>query len=126
MRDDYRNYLFESYLKVVSRYRPCAFVFENVPGILSAKPGDRPIIEIIKESFDQAGYQVLPDLKKAVIDFTEYGVPQNRKRMIILGLHKSTFGEEQCLKMVEDFMKFLKIGTVLPASHLHYITYLNL
>ncbi|MCI8448739.1 MAG: DNA cytosine methyltransferase [Eubacterium sp.] len=103
MRDDYRNYLFESYLKVVSRYRPCAFVFENVPGILSAKPGDRPIIEIIKESFDQAGYQVLPDLKKAVIDFTEYGVPQNRKRMIILGLHKSTFGEEQCLKMVEDF-----------------------
>lgn len=103
MRDDYRNYLFESYLKVVSRYQPCAFVFENVPGILSAKPGDRPIIDIIKESFDQAGYQVLPDLRQAVIDFTEYGVPQNRKRMIILGLRKEYFGEDQCPGLVKAF-----------------------
>ena len=31
MRNDYRNYLFESYLKVVNRYKPKAFVFENVP-----------------------------------------------------------------------------------------------
>lgn len=103
MRDDYRNYLFESYLKVVNRYKPKAFVFENVPGILSAKPGDKPIIEIIRESFGKAGYVVLSDLKNAIIDFTEYGVPQNRNRIIILGLKQDYFGKENCDKMLEDF-----------------------
>ena len=36
MQDDYRNFLFESYVKIVSHYQPKAFVFENVEGILSA------------------------------------------------------------------------------------------
>lgn len=40
MRNDYRNYLFESYLAVVKHYNPLIFVFENVPGLLSAKPGN--------------------------------------------------------------------------------------
>lgn len=91
MKNDYRNYLFESYLKVVCRYRPKAFVFENVPGILSAKPGDRYIIEVIKEQFEQAGYEVLSNLRNAIIDFTDYGVPQNRSRIIILGLDKKIY-----------------------------------
>ena len=106
MKDDYRNYLFESYLKVVDKYMPKAFVFENVPGILSAQPGDRPIIDIIQESFDKAGYYVLEDLKSGIIDFTEYGVPQNRKRIIILGLRRDYFGEEKCKELVEGFYKF--------------------
>ena len=54
MRDDYRNFLFESYIKVLNQYKPKAFIFENVPGILSAKPGDRYIIDVIRESFDKA------------------------------------------------------------------------
>ena len=58
MKDDYRNYLFESYIKVLLRYKPKAFIFENVPGILSAKPGDRYIIDIIKEAFEKAGYKI--------------------------------------------------------------------
>lgn len=103
MRDDYRNYLFESYLKVVDRYKPKAFVFENVPGILSAKPGDRQIIEVIQESFDKAGYYLLSDLQNAIIDFTEYGVPQNRKRIIIFGLRKDYYGSEKCAEMVHRF-----------------------
>lgn len=103
MKNDYRNYLFESYLKVVERYKPKVFVFENVPGILSAKPGDRNIIEIIKESFDNAGYQVLDDLKNAIIDFTEYGVPQNRKRIIIFAIRKDKFGQKESLKLVKKF-----------------------
>lgn len=103
MKNDYRNYLFESYLKVVERYRPKMFVFENVPGILSAQPGDRPIIEIIQESFDKAGYYVLPNLRQAIIDFTDYGVPQNRKRIIIIGLRKEYFGENTCVEMLEKF-----------------------
>lgn len=104
MRDDYRNYLFESYLKVVVRYKPKAFVFENVPGMLSAKPGDFPIIEVIQKSFEEAGYCLLPDLRDAVLDFTEYGVPQNRKRVIIFGVRKDFFGD-QSIQVVENFYK---------------------
>ncbi len=94
MKNDYRNYLFESYIKVLERYKPKAFVFENVPGILSAKPGDRPIIDIIQDSFDEAGYLLLPNLSEAIIDFTDYGVPQNRKRIIIFGVRKDIFRDK--------------------------------
>ena len=93
MRDDYRNYLFESYIKVVKQYRPKAFVFENVPGILSAQPGGVPIIDEIKKTFYEAGYIVLPNLKKALLDFSEFGIPQRRDRIIILGLSKEVYGD---------------------------------
>lgn len=94
MRDDYRNYLFESYVKVVKQYRPKAFVFENVPGILSAKPGGVPIIDVIRKTFDEAGYIVFSNLKKALLDFSEFGIPQKRNRIIILGLSKEVYGEK--------------------------------
>ena len=103
MKNDYRNYLFESYLKVVNRYKPKFFVFENVPGILSASPEGKPIIERIKKSFNECGYIILDDLKKAIIDVTEFGVPQNRKRVIILGVNKEYFGEKISEKIVNEF-----------------------
>ena len=94
MKDDYRNFLFESYIKVLKRYKPKMFIFENVPGILSAKPTGKPIIEVIRQSFNEAGYYLLSDLAKAIIDFTDYGVPQNRKRIIIFGVDTEYFGEK--------------------------------
>ena len=103
MKNDYRNYLFESYLKVVNRYKPKFFIFENVPGILSASPDGEPIIERIRKRFDESGYTILENLKKAIIDVTEYGVPQNRKRVIILGVSKNYFGEEKANIIVNEF-----------------------
>mgnify|MGYP003292240007 CR=1 FL=1 len=58
MKDDYRNYLFESFVKIVDHYRPKAFVFENVPGMLSACPGDTLVINRICEAFKNIGYQI--------------------------------------------------------------------
>lgn len=102
MKDDYRNFLFESYIRVVNHYRPKAFVFENVPGILSAKPTGEPITDLIHKAFSEAGYVVIDNFEKAVIDVADYGVPQRRKRVIIIGLDKLYYGDS-ALKLVNDF-----------------------
>lgn len=90
MRDDYRNYLFESFVKVVDHYRPKVFVFENVPGILSAKPGDRFVMERIYEAFAEIGYDIRTpqDMKKSIYSSVDFGVPQDRHRVIIFGVEK--------------------------------------
>lgn len=94
MRNDYRNYLFEHYLSIVDRYKPNAFIFENVPGMLSASPNGIPIPEEISQGFKSIGYTITDDLKnEALINAADFGVPQNRKRVIILGLRDDIFGE---------------------------------
>ena len=67
MKEDYRNYLFESFLKVVDAFTPDIFVFENVPGLLSASPGGIPVKERIFEAFNKIGYKIRDPkmLKKA-------------------------------------------------------------
>jgi DNA (cytosine-5)-methyltransferase 1 len=88
MRNDYRNFLFESYMQLVRHYQPNIFVFENVPGILSAKPdGETLVTDLIKNEIINSGYEIVDDLKTyAQIDLSEYGVPQKRKRVIIIGV----------------------------------------
>ena len=103
MRDDYRNYLFESYLEVVKRYRPKMIVFENVEGMLSACPGDIPVPDLIRSAFDEAGYQLVDDFRaNALLDLTQFGVPQKRKRVILMGLNRETFGIDS-IGMVNKF-----------------------
>jgi len=105
MRNDYRNYLFESYLAVVKRYKPKAFLFENVPGLLSAKPGDGSflIVDRIKEEFLNAGYFILDDLSKAVVDMTKYGIPQKRSRLIILGISGDYYSKSEAESLLNSF-----------------------
>lgn len=104
MKFDYRNYLFEYYLKAVERYQPELFVFENVPGMLSAMPDGTPIIDLIKKDVQKIGYEVVTDIKRhALIDISDYGVPQNRKRVILVGLKKNGSTAEQCQKYLEQF-----------------------
>lgn len=95
MRDDYRNYLFEHYLNVVNRYRPKVFVFENVPGILSAAPDGTPITDHIRRGFNDIGYDIIDDLRKAKVNAGDYSVPQNRERMIIVGLDSRRYDNTQ-------------------------------
>ncbi|GKU24329.1 restriction endonuclease subunit M [Clostridium folliculivorans] len=95
MKDDYRNYLFEHYLKVVDRYRPKVFVFENVPGILSAAPDGTPITDLIRKGFDEIGYEIAEDIRIAKVNASDYGVPQNRERMIIVGVDRRKYENVQ-------------------------------
>lgn len=124
MNDDYRNFLFESYLKVVDHFQPKAFIFENVPGLLSAKPGGVSIVERITEAFAEKGYEITNDLRaNALIDCTKFGVPQARKRMVILGVNKKMIKENPIIAL-HDFYNFIfpkyqskKIATVKDAIH---------
>lgn len=95
MRDDYRNYLFEHYLNVVNRYRPKLFVFENVPGILSAAPDGTPITDLIRKGFAEIDYEIIEDLRVAKVNASDYSVPQNRERMIIVGIDTQRYSNIQ-------------------------------
>lgn len=88
MQDDYRNYLFESFVKVVDNIKPKAFIFENVTGMLSAKPGGKPVVERIYKAVSEIGYTILEPqkFKDAVYNAFDYSVPQSRERVILCGV----------------------------------------
>lgn len=102
MRNDYRNYLFECYIKIVEHFKPKFFVFENVIGLLSAAPGGTLITEKISDAFQNAGYHVIQDFRNALFDVADYGIPQHRKRIIILGISEHVYGDA-CEQMLNDF-----------------------
>ena len=79
---DDRNYLYKQYLKFLEKYQPSVFVFENVRGLLSAQ-GGLLLPKIIKE-MESFGYIV----EKQLLDAKDFGVPQTRKRLIIIGWKK--------------------------------------
>jgi DNA (cytosine-5)-methyltransferase 1 len=83
--DDPRNYLFKHYFNVVKTARPKVFIMENVKGIATMRGGE--IFEEIKGTFQDA--EVLGgkpySLYCRVVRAVEFGVPQKRERMIIVG-----------------------------------------
>ncbi|MFL0106008.1 DNA cytosine methyltransferase [Tenacibaculum maritimum] len=105
MQDDYRNFLFESYVKMVKHFQPKAFVFENVEGILSAKPGGISIVKRVRQAFEEIGYEITENLRSnALFDTSYYNVPQKRKRVIIYGVQKN----ENSTKQVREFYSLMK------------------
>lgn len=90
MKKDYRNYLFESFVKIVDHYKPKMFVFENVTGLLSACPGDTPIRQRIYDAFNEIGYEILSpgEMHKAIYCSVDFETPQCRNRVIIFGVRK--------------------------------------
>ncbi len=87
MKNDPRNYLFESYVKILNHVMPKLFVFENVTGILTATINGKHIINTIFSELGQ-NYDVFFDPKTNVLNSANYGVPQIRNRMIIIGVRK--------------------------------------
>jgi DNA (cytosine-5)-methyltransferase 1 len=83
MEGDPRNYLFIQYAEYLEKYKPKMFVFENVLGLKSAKGGH--YLEEMEKVFNKKGYQ----MKLHTLEAKNFGVLQNRKRIIILGWQKN-------------------------------------
>lgn len=94
MRNDDRNFLYKYYVKFLKTLKPKIFVFENVPGLESAGKGI--YLKDMRRLMKKAGYET--DYK--ILNAVDFGVPQNRKRVVLVGWNK-----ESSLKEYPDFKK---------------------
>lgn len=98
MKDE-RNFLYKEMLRIIKDKQPKYFVAENVKGLLSMQKGK--VIEMIVNDFQDLGYDVDYKLLRA----SDFGVPQNRERVFIIGnrlglknpFPKKTHGEDEDL-----------------------------
>lgn len=77
IKNDSRNKLYKFFVKSLNKLQPSLFLMENVPGILKFK-------NIINEDFNNAGYTVKP----FAFNTSDFGFPQNRKRVFFIGINK--------------------------------------
>lgn len=88
--NDPRRSLFMSFVRIVRRINPPLVMMENVADLKTRKLGgsgadkNRPIIDVILEEFDSAGYRVAAEVLRA----QDFNVPQMRKRIIFVGVRK--------------------------------------
>lgn len=105
MRNDPRNYLFENYLHILNYFKPKMFIFENVKGLLSAKPQGVRIFDIIVEEMSKT-YNIVSDPKVILLNAADYGVPQIRERVILIGVRKDI-----------DYIDVSEIYKSIPKTH---------
>lgn len=95
MRRDERNFLYRYYVEFLKAFRPKMFVFENVPGLQSAGKGRylRDMQKLMKKAGYNTSYKIL--------NAADFGVPQNRKRVILVGWNKNS--------KLKDYPEFSKV-----------------
>lgn len=109
MKEDQRNFLYRYYVEFLKKYRPKMFVFENVPGILSASNGKH--LDDIFDAVQRVGY----NYGYKVLNSKNFNVLQDRKRVIIIGWKKELnfsypeFEEKETdFKVLKDLFSDLK------------------
>jgi len=130
MVNDARNHLYIYYAEFLKRYSPKYFVFENVLGLLTAKdPNGNLYFDKMKSLFIEIGYSI----EYKVLSANEYGVLQNRKRIILVGKKGHTSEESFYpepekwnpeVNVWEVFADLPKIqaggGSPAPQKYIHY------
>ena len=137
---DHRLYLYREYLRILARHRPSAFIFENVKGLLSSRLGSNgifhQIVADLSDPYDATGcgtpgqYRlyslVVPprsetldgsptfDYRDFVIKCEDYGIPQSRHRVILLGLREDCAPAEVPLLVRRKQVKTSSVLNGLP------------
>lgn len=118
--DDPRNYLFKHYFNIVKAVKPKAFIMENVKGIMTMQNGEifKEILRIFSdpELLDGQPYTINYRMVKAV----DFGVPQKRERMIIIGTLKDSYDFDEIWNktrndIIEEVPSFFNKVTVREA-----------
>lgn len=125
MEDDPRTLLYIQYGKFLKEFSPKGFVFENVPGLLSAKKGEH--FQNLRVYFGELGYNV----HFRMLDASDYGVLQIRRRLIIVGWKKEQdYGYPNIVKnrsnmVVNDILEdlpLLKAGDILNVAAYRHVS----
>lgn len=136
-KDDNRVFLYKEYLRVIAKHQPSIFVMENVKGLLSAKVNDESIFNLVKRDlsnpkrvytrskskryklyslvcppneFTKNGFPVYNKNSDFTIKSEDYGIPQKRHRVIILGIREDI---EKTSSILIPLEKKIKLKTVL-------------
>lgn len=83
--DDDRGMLFWEYVRLLEQLSPAGFLFENVYGLTGAQNGDA--WQQIKRAFADVGYRIF----YRILDAADYGVPQHRERLFIVGVKQGSY-----------------------------------
>lgn len=108
--EDKRNFLYKELLRIISDKKPKFFMAENVKGLISMEKGK--VIEMIVNDFKALGYEV----EYRILNAAEYGVPQARERVIIMG---NRIGVENPFPKKERFVEGVteeELRDVLPPA----------
>lgn len=101
---DHRHFLYQEYIRIIGKLQPAAFVMENVKGILSSKVGQSAIFEQVLADLRVAGgfpesYCLIPVVRQSenetgsfIVRCEQFGIPQARHRVIILGIRHDLAG----------------------------------
>lgn len=113
IEDDIRNQLVFSYIDFIGMVQPRLLLFENVKGFTYAfnkdkNPNAVPYSKLVIEKLQELGYDVQPQ----VIDFSKFGVPQRRKRFILVGVLNGKKGDAaNFMRLLEESREtFLKMN----------------
>lgn len=110
MKRDQRKFLYEHYVEFLKAFRPNIFIFENVPGLLSAGKG--VYLRDMRRLMKNAGYAT----DYTILNAADFGVPQERKRVILIGWREESgmsgyplFRPVDRTYIVDDFLKDLPV-----------------
>lgn len=122
MREDERHFLFQYFLFALDRFEPDFFVFENVPGILSAETDRGQTVRMLMEKFDslKRPYELaMPPhgkLSGLILDSASFQVPQRRRRIFFIGYRKDLRKKRPEISEVFRQLKALATRDVLTVA----------
>lgn len=115
MREDDRHFLFHYFLLALDEFEPDFFVFENVPGILSAETDKGHTIDVLIDQFNslKRPYEIATPsqakLSRLILDSASYEIPQRRRRIFFIGFRNDL--KERRNEIANVFQKVLDSAT---------------